>query len=229
MTGAANDQLAQMMGPDDGCCGYTDEGGCGKCLLVQNPSAVNSDWTAVVMKKNRCPPSSNGCEWGNTHFDLAVPGYDNLQYSTANVCGSGSRDKTYMSRDQSATCGTWYNQGSSTIEGCNCGALPDGDLKTGCSLFTQWGWTSGDPDLNYRVVDCPAQFVSLVQSAFSASGPADGDCNPDGGGGGGGGSYSYGDACGSTYDDDCDGCSSCSWSWPSGSDWNDPDAKCRCK
>lgn len=128
MTGAANDQLAQMMGPDDGCCGYTDEGGCGKCLLVQNPSAVNSDWTAVIMKKNRCPPESNGCEWGQTHFDLAVPGYDNLQYSTANVCGDGSRDKTYMSKDQSAACGTWYNQGSSTIEGCNCSSLPSGDL-----------------------------------------------------------------------------------------------------
>merc|ERR1719198_1512417 len=176
------------------------------------------------MKKNRCPPNSNGCEWGKTHFDLAVPGYDNLQYSTANVCGDGSRDKTYMSRDQSATCGTWYNQGSSTIEGCNCSPLPAGHLQDGCSLFTQWGWTSGDPTLNYRVVDCPAQFVSLVQSAFDASGPSDGgdDPHPDPGPDPTPSDYTYGDACGSPYDDDCDGCD-CHWSWPSDQDWSSPD------
>lgn len=218
-----------MMGADDGCCGITDEGGCGKCLLVSNPSAINSDWSAVIMKKSRCPPNSNGCEWGKTHFDLAVPGFDNLVYSTANVCGSGSRDNTFMSRDQSATCGTWYNRGSSTITGCDCSALPGGDLHDGCELFASWGWTSGDPSLNYKVVDCPAQFVALVQSAFSPAGPAGGDVDPDvdpvvpptG-------DFTYGDACGTPYDDDCNGCD-CHFSWPSNSDWNDPAAHCRCK
>ena len=125
MTGAANDQLAQMMGGDDGC---------GKCLWVHNPSTVNSDWSAVVMKKNRCPPDSNGYGWGSNHFDLAVPGYDNLQYSTANVCGSGTPDKTYMSAAQSSVCGKLYHQGSSTI--CDCSSLPGGDLKDGCELFS---------------------------------------------------------------------------------------------
>ena len=116
MTGAANDQLAQMMGGNDSCCGAADEGGCGKCLLVQNPSAVNSDWTVVVMKKNRCPPNSNGCEWGKTHFDLAAPGYDNLQYSTANVCGATwEKDQTYLEQWQSAICGDWWTRGGSTI------------------------------------------------------------------------------------------------------------------
>ena len=78
MTGAASDTLSAMLGPDTPDCGHSEEGGCGKCLLVSNPSAVNSDWKAIIMKKNRCPPWSNGCENGKAHFDLAVPGYDNL-------------------------------------------------------------------------------------------------------------------------------------------------------
>ena len=98
MTGAASDTLSHMLGPDAGNCGHSSEGGCGKCLLVSAPSARNSNWTAVVMKKNRCPPWSNGCGNGQAHFDLAVPGYDNLQYSTANCCGSGSKENTYLSK-----------------------------------------------------------------------------------------------------------------------------------
>ncbi|EJK56009.1 hypothetical protein THAOC_24178, partial [Thalassiosira oceanica] len=42
------------MGPSDSCCGELDsgEGGCGKCVLIQNPDSINPDWTALVMKKN---------------------------------------------------------------------------------------------------------------------------------------------------------------------------------
>jgi hypothetical protein len=111
MTGAASDTLASMLGPDAGSCGHSSEGACGKCLLVSNPTAVNSSWTAVVMKKNRCPPWSNGCGNGQAHFDLAVPGYDNLQYSTANCCGSKPNT---MSKSQSSVCGSWYTHGSNT-------------------------------------------------------------------------------------------------------------------
>lgn len=39
--------------------------------------------------------------------------------------------------------------------------------------------------------------------------------------------YTYGDSCGTPYDDDCNGCD-CHWSWPDGQDWSGPDAKCRC-
>ena len=68
MTGAASDALAALLGDDDGCCG-SDSGspGCGKCVLVENPDAVQSSWKAIVMKKNRCPPWSNGCEEGKVH------------------------------------------------------------------------------------------------------------------------------------------------------------------
>lgn len=108
MTGAASDTLSHMLGGDDGSCGHSAEGGCGKCLLVQNPSAVHSDWKAVIIKKNRCPPWSNGCENGKAHFDLAAPGFDNLQYSTANCCGSGNKENTYLNKSQSSVCGAWW-------------------------------------------------------------------------------------------------------------------------
>ena len=44
MTGAANDRLTSILGSNDGCCGTDPSGGggCGKCILVQNPDAVNS-------------------------------------------------------------------------------------------------------------------------------------------------------------------------------------------
>ena len=40
--------------------------------LLQNPDSVNSDWTAVVMKKNRCPPNSPGCEAGKVLQPLTL-------------------------------------------------------------------------------------------------------------------------------------------------------------
>ena len=122
MTGATSDFLTDLLGNDDGCCGTDPDGGggCGKCLLVTNPSAINSDWKVLVMKKNRCPPWSSGCS-GSAHLDFAVPGYDNLQFSTANICGQSD---TILSSSQSEICGSWWNQGSSTITGCDCSGLP---------------------------------------------------------------------------------------------------------
>jgi len=173
MTGAASDALSAALGPDDGCCGQDSEGigGCGKCLLVTNPTAVNSEWKAVVMKKNRCPPWSAGCD--KPHLDIAVPGYDNLQFSTANICGASG---TILSKPASSACGDWYLSGESTIQACSCDALPDTTpqevaLRRGCELFTAWGWTSGDPQLTYEVVDCPTEFASLISGAFGPEGP----------------------------------------------------------
>ena len=115
MTAAFSDSLSALLGTDDGCCGRDPEGGggCGKCVLVTNPSAVNSDWKAVVMKKNRCPPWSNHCEAGKMNLDIAVPGFDNLNFSTANVCGQSSeRDfgvlgENFLSQEQSSVCGAF--------------------------------------------------------------------------------------------------------------------------
>lgn len=166
LTGAASDALSNQLGPNDACCGSHPEGGCGKCVLITVDSAVHSDWSAVVMKKSQCPSNSHGCDV--PHLDLAIPGYDNLQYSTANTCGS---PHTTASKAQSSACGTWYNHGKSTIEGCDCSSLPAGEMRKGCELFTSWGWTRGDPTLHWKPVECPAALKAAIQSAFGPSGP----------------------------------------------------------
>lgn len=123
MTGATNDYLSNLLNGDDGCCGIDPDGGggCGKCLLVTNPNAVNSHWKVLVMKKNRCPPWATGCGVQASHLDFAAPGFDNLQYSTANTCGNSG---TIFSQADSSVCGDWYNYGSDTIAGCDCCSLP---------------------------------------------------------------------------------------------------------
>jgi len=175
LTGAASDALSGLMGPDDGCCGEDPNdggvGGCGKCALVQNPDSRHPDWTAVVMKKNRCPPWSNGCGAGEPHFDVAAPGFDNLQWSTANVCGI--RPGTgFESQGQSETLGSWWSRCADTAECADlCDELP-ADFRKGCRLFASWGWQRGDPErVKFRAVECPAAFVEHVSSSFGASGP----------------------------------------------------------
>ena len=128
-TGAASDALADLLGDDDGCCGSdTDSTGCGKCVLLRNPGAVQADWRAIAMKKNRCPPWSAGCD--RVHFDLAVPGFDHFAYSTANVCGpqTGGWAEQPPDRDESHasyTLGDWYVRHANTaLAEAECDALP---------------------------------------------------------------------------------------------------------
>lgn len=176
LTGAASDYLSGLLGDDDGCCGEDTNddgvGGCGKCLLVQNPDAVNADWTAVVMKKNRCPPWSHGCGGESAHFDIAAPGFDNLAYSTANICGDSNTG--FASQGQSAALGDWWTSCANTADCAHlCAELPEA-FRAGCELFASWGWQRGDPQsARYRVVACPARFVYHVQSLFDANGPTD--------------------------------------------------------
>jgi len=171
LVGAASDSMSELLGEHDPCCGSSSESsGCGKCVLMRVSDAVNNEWTALVMKKNRCPPWSNGCEPGNLHFDMAVPGYDNLQYSTANVCGM--RDNTgFASQQASAVLGDWYNQFDNTAAaGASlCTTLPP-QFQEGCELFSSWGWNRGDPNAEYRVVDCPEAFKAHVAAQFDADG-----------------------------------------------------------
>merc|ERR1719450_1978576 len=173
VVGAASDSLAQLLGDDDSCCGSdTQSGGCGKCALIRVSSATNADWTALIMKKNRCPPNSNGCEAGNVHFDVAVPGYDNLQYSTANVCGERS-GTGFASRQDSAVLGDWYETFTNTAQAASrCSNLP-AQFQKGCQLFSEWGWTRGDPGAEFQVVECPAAFKNYVADQFDANGVVD--------------------------------------------------------
>jgi len=173
LVGAASDSMSALLGEHDPCCGSSSDGssgGCGKCVLMRVTDSVNSEWTALVMKKNRCPPWSNGCEAGKLHFDMAVPGYDNLQFSTANVCGL--RGNTgFQSQQASAVLGDWYNQyGNTAAAGASlCSTLPP-QFQEGCELFSSWGWTRGDPNAEYRVVDCPEAFKAHVAAQFDANG-----------------------------------------------------------
>merc|ERR1719392_232764 len=162
-----------MLGDDNSCCGSdTQSGGCGKCALIRVSSATNAEWTALIMKKNRCPPNSNGCEAGNVHFDVAVPGYDNLQYSTANVCGERS-GTGFASRQDSAVLGDWYETFTNTAQAASrCSNLP-AQFQKGCQLFSEWGWTRGDPGAEFQVVECPAAFKNYVADRFDANGVVD--------------------------------------------------------
>ena len=50
MTGAASDSLTALLGADAPGLGSDNTdggGGCGKCLLVRNPTALQSEMTAV--------------------------------------------------------------------------------------------------------------------------------------------------------------------------------------
>jgi len=175
LTGAASDALSALMGPDDGCCGGDPNdggvGGCGKCALVQNPDSIHPEWTAVVMKKNRCPPWTNGCASGEPHFDVAAPGFDNLQWSTANICGM--RPGTgFQTQQQSASVGSWWSECSNTADCAHlCNKLPAAFQK-GCKLFASWGWKKGNPSgVRFKAVTCPPDFVKQVSSQFGPNGP----------------------------------------------------------
>jgi len=169
MTGAASDQISDSLGPDANFCGTDNEGGggCGQCMLVKNAASNNPHMMAIVMKKNRCPPWSHGCERPNFHMDFAVPGFDNLQYSTANICGN---KYTQLQKHESAICG------STAPHACDCNRISAHTpglqkLKKGCELFKKWGWHHGTPVLDFRPVPCPKNFVEQVKLG-AAFGPA---------------------------------------------------------
>eukprot|EP00932_Pfiesteria_piscicida_P010401 SRR837773.2133.p1 GENE.SRR837773.2133~~SRR837773.2133.p1 ORF type:complete len:270 (-),score=44.58 SRR837773.2133:14-739(-) len=158
------------MGEDAPCCGVG--AGCGRCLLVRNPSAERWNWTAVIMKKSRCPPESKGCEAGRRHMDFAIPGYEFISESTANVCGSKRRKETYLTASEAGAC---QMPGAVNASGLCCEAMPNATaeqrwLQNGCRLFSEWGWTSGAPDLEFRSVACPKAWAARVSEAFSSSG-----------------------------------------------------------
>ena len=178
LTGATSETLTAAMGDDSPCCGRDNHdggGGCGKCFLVRNPSALRSNLTAVVMKKSYCPPTNPLCGIGSMHVDLAVPGFDYAPESLAPICGSADRAETYLTTAQATACGDWWASASDTATGCDCSALPSDTparavLHAGCERFAAWGWTRGDPSLEYQMVPCPPAFEAYVAGSFGADG-----------------------------------------------------------
>lgn len=88
-TFAASNKLGNELGAH--ASGYSEptHNGCGKCILVRTAQATNSNFTAVLIKTNLCPPESAGCSDSDPpHVDIAVPGFDDLNNSLSNICGS---------------------------------------------------------------------------------------------------------------------------------------------
>ena len=167
--GAASDELAEQMGDnikDLGVISPYDEAassggvapsvGCGQSILIKNPNAKNKHWTALVMRRSRCPPSSPGCN-GDPHMDLMIPGFDFSGASGKNRCG---RPGTGMTQEQSELCGG--NNGKSPAECDKCDQLPGNHAK-GCQLFTDWGWPTGDPQCDYAFVKTPQIFIDYTK------------------------------------------------------------------
>ena len=157
--GAASDTLAEQMGDNITGLGKVTQGpfsgACGKSILIKNSDAKNADWTALVMRKSRCPPWSKGCEDGAIHMDLMIPGFDDLGHSTANSCGNPG---TGMSKTLSAICGPVPNPSTCT----ECDKLPSIYQKA-CKLFVEWGWNTGNPTAQYQIVDTPKAFLDYTK------------------------------------------------------------------
>jgi len=135
------------------------------------------------MKKSRCPPESKGCEHPNVHMDIAVPGFDFLQESTANVCAE--RKKTlFTAKKDSEILGLWWKQrkfgpDGQCSEGCSldlpqyrdrCEYLPPEFIRS-CQLFADWGWNHGvSKNVQFKPVECPERFTEWVGSVFDETG-----------------------------------------------------------
>jgi len=147
-----------------------------------------------VMKKSRCPPWTKGCDGWKSHLDLAIPGFDYLQESTANVC-SERQGTLFEDKSESGVLGDWWRRsdrvvpddttGKCTI-GCSlaeqsnidrCQWLPP-EFAKGCRLFAEWGWTASPKNVRYRRVECPQNFVKWVEGAFGPSGILHRDTKP---------------------------------------------------
>lgn len=144
-------------------------GSCGRCLLVQTQHAAQPEWSAVVMKKSRCPPWTNHCGANKKHLDIAVPGFDDLRYSTANVCGMRPGTGFASQNTSSVIAGSdWYRAhscGNATRCQEACSLLPL-EFQKGCRFFASWGWETGSPKVNYTVVPCPQRFLDHVERQF---------------------------------------------------------------
>jgi len=179
MTGAFSKDMSQLIGPDDGCCGIGDNGGCGKCISVtiDDPNLVsNPSWKVLVMQKNVCPPWTQGCKYGMKHVDFAVPGHDDLSYSTSNICGK--QNMTYLTQEDSGKC---IDQNHNPVQGCECNFnfynddnVPEASKKLlvqGCKNFSEWGWKIGNPQFKFKVVDCPQAYKDYIHNGFTKDGP----------------------------------------------------------
>ena len=117
---------------------------CFDCILLEIENQK-----MIVQKTNYCPPWSNGCEY--SHIDLNIPSFDNLAYSTANVCDSTD----IMTAEQSSINGEWYKHYDTLKEAKeNCQLLPK-KYQKGCELFCDLNLTNTFREGTYEKIQCP--------------------------------------------------------------------------
>ena len=91
--------------------------------------------------------------------------------------------------------------------GDNCQSLKDGQCGDNCKEC-KWSWPHGSSPSD-KDADCRCKTEGPKPT------PSD---------------WEYGSACSTLHDGLCgNNCAECDWSWPAGSDWQDPNANCRCK
>lgn len=117
--------------------------GCGDCVLLTAPAGGKM----VVRVNNQCPGGSNpACR--EPHFDIAVPGFDNLQYSVNNQCNVPPHNCDPAIRSDACAHGS--------IGSCNCDAVSsDPVVSTGCKLFQGLAW-GDNPRVSTQKVACPS-------------------------------------------------------------------------
>lgn len=175
LTGAASPALSEVLGPDAPCCGKDEAygGGCGRCFLVRNPTARQAHWVALVMKKGDHSCISEGsCLPDRQMVSLAVPGFD--QSRSGNRCDDPNwAEPTHITEAASRWCANISDTG--LLTSCNCSGLLDKTkeqriLRNGCELFSEWGWTTPNPILDFQWVNCPPAWEDRIEGAFGEAG-----------------------------------------------------------
>lgn len=133
--------------------------GCGTCYKLtgtSNIAGTPTTTTTVVLKAaNLCPPENPMCAGSNTHFDIAVPGFDYTPSSFAHVCPfREANDDAGFS-----ACGFWMINSQNPNENCECSAFNSPTLEAGCNNFLSLNWNN--PTVNYEAVECPFELDRL--------------------------------------------------------------------
>jgi len=121
---------------------------CFDCVLLEVENKK-----IIVQKTNVCPQWSNGCEENNFHIDLCVPSFDNLMYSTANICDNVD----IMTKEQSSINGDWYLHYDSLIEAKQNCKLLTFKYQEGCELFCDLNLSNKFKEGDFKKIDCPLE------------------------------------------------------------------------
>lgn len=115
---------------------------CFECI-----SFSQNDYTIIVEKTNICP------ECQGLWIDLDLPGFDNEQFSLANVCSL--KENTYfINQEQSFLFGDWYLYFNTSKEiNEHCTLLPNIFIES-CHIFSDLNFTNNQNYINVEFSNC---------------------------------------------------------------------------